>query len=295
MPITSFDYLMKRVTSGFTYRSNWNYNPSAALSIINKTYDLSFLTGLNTFPGTPLAWNPCNSSSSFAMTLPSANNISSNETLHLTHALGTLNTNAADRRGTFVLVDLQGYWANISLATTSVQNLTGTPGSDLRYANGAGCRLYMVNRNNQTGSATDITLSYTNQAGTTGRTLPYNVGTLASATNIAGCVSHSGGIVDQPRLTNYLPFSGSDTGVANVASVTMTVAATGVAALCLARPIALFPLTLRGTGIETNFITQLTSLPEVKKDACLILLYSQVSATTAVTSNFSGSLNFVWG
>lgn len=44
--------------------------------------------------------------------------------------------------GTLMLVDLQGYWPGISNNTTSAQTLVGTP--SLRYANGAGCRLYWV-------------------------------------------------------------------------------------------------------------------------------------------------------
>lgn len=135
------------------------------------------------------------------------------------------------------LVDLQGYWPGITNLATA-QTLTGTP--TLRYANGAGCRSLPAARATTGATAHNLSLSYTNQGGASGRALPVTVACIASA--IVPHIVHSG--IAANNYGPYLPLNSGDTGVQNVASVTLSAAGAGTAALLLVRPLAQIPLSI---------------------------------------------------
>jgi hypothetical protein len=321
MPITSLDHLHKRFTNNFTYKSNFIWNCGAPNTGSNlgagRTFDCFFsgtigsgtnfrgLSGENTYPATNGArtWVSCNSSSSFSIGLPPANNVASNETIHITSASAITSSSTAVP-SFFTLLDLQGYWPNVSATTLSTQNFSGTPGSTLRYANGAGCRLYLIQNEAIVGGTTPLvqTLSYTNQGGTTGRnaasafTIKIN-DTVSVARN--GCIVHAAqGTCTSNTPGMFLPLAGNDTGVQNVASITLTDTPTpptaGSMTLCLARPILQIPVIARSVFADQDFIIQLPILPEVKSDACLVLTYTNIN-TTANNTAFYGQLEFVWG
>jgi hypothetical protein len=136
-----------------------------------------------------------------------------------------------------------------------------------------------------------MSISYTNQAGTGSRAFPATVGMTASA--IAGHISHSG-----TAALNYgpfLPLANGDTGVQNVATVTFSAASgAGTGALCLARPLLTIPLVTAAVANERDLLNQLPSLPRVLDGACLVWLY-YAGAATAASTNFYGSLEYVWG
>jgi hypothetical protein len=190
--------------------------------------------------------------------------------------------------GTLTLVDLQGYWPGISNNTTSAQTLTGTP--TLRYANGAGCRLYQVQTAVAGVTAQNLALSYTDQSGNTGNTLPVTVSMTASA--IVGHVSHSG--VAANNYGPFLPLANGDSGVQNVATVTMSAANTGTFALCLAKPLAQITLGAVSLYHEKDLLNQVPSLPVIKDGACLVWLYT-AGAATAASTTFIGHTETVWG
>ena len=168
-----------------------------------------------------------------------------------------------------MLVDLQGYWPGISNNTTSAQTLLGTP--TLRYTNGAGCRLFQVQTAVAGAMAQNIACSYTDQSGNTGNTLPVTVAMTASA--IVGHVSHSGTAAN--NYGPFLPLASGDSGVQNVATVTMSAANTGTFALCLARPLATITLSVAGLMTEKDLLNQIPSPPEIKDGACLVWLYER--------------------
>ena len=188
-----------------------------------------------------------------------------------------------------MLVDLQGYWPGISTNSASAQTLSGTP--TLRYPNGAGCRLYFVQTVASGATIANISLSYTNQAGTGGRTLPATVSMTASST--VGLISHSG--IAANNYGPFLPLADGDTGIQNVASVTLSGAmGAGTGALCLARPLLTIPLITASIASERDLLNQLPSLPRVQDGACLVWLYFAGGAVGA-NSNFYGSIEYVWG
>jgi hypothetical protein len=110
---------------------------------------------------------------------------------------------------------------------------------------------------------------------------------------IVGHITHSG--VAGNNFGPFLPLDNGDTGVQNVASVTMSTASgAGAGALCLARPLLSIPLVTAAIATERDLLNQLPSLPRVYDGACLVWLY-YAGAAAAGATNFFGSLDFIWG
>jgi hypothetical protein len=292
MAIQSIDNLITALSAGQTTRYDFNKITGASAYTLGRWYDMSSLGGLpiaNAWAGTALAWTTCTESAGngtqiFGM--PHGGNVSTSKK-HLLN-MNAWATAATGVPGTLMLVDLQGYWPGISNNTTSAQTLTGTP--TLRYTNGAGCRLFQVQTAVAGATAQNIALSYTDQSGNTGNALPVTVAMTASA--IVGHISHSG--VAANNYGPFLPLASGDSGVQNVATVTMSAANTGTFALCLARPLATITLSVAGLMTEKDLLNQIPSLPEIKDGACLVWLYG-AGAATAASTTFAGGIEVVWG
>jgi len=292
MAIQSIDNLITALSAGQTTRYDFNKITGASAYTLGRWYDMSSLGGLpiaNAWAGTALAWTTCTESAGngtqiFGM--PHGGNVSTSKK-HLLD-MNAWATAATGVPGTLMLVDLQGYWPGISNNTTSAQTLTGTP--TLRYTNGAGCRLFQVQTAVAGATAQNIALSYTDQSGNTGNALPVTVAMTASA--IVGHISHSG--VAANNYGPFLPLASGDSGVQNVATVTMSAANTGTFALCLARPLATITLSVAGLMTEKDLLNQIPSLPEIKDGACLVWLYG-AGAATAASTTFAGGIEVVWG
>jgi len=292
MPFSSMDDLVNEITSGKFNRADWNKLTGAAAYTAGRWYDFSGLAGTpvaNAWAGTALAWRTCDEATGNGTQifgLPHAGNVSP-DTKHVLN-VSALTSVATGVPGQLMLVDLQGYWPGISNNSAVAQTLTGTP--SLRYANGAGCRLFWVQTAAAGGTAQNIALSYSNTVPTSGRTLPVTVAMTASG--IVGHISHSGTAAN--NYGPFLPLASGDTGVSNVASVTFSAANTGTGALCLARPLLTLPLTTVSVAAERDLVNQLPSLPRVMDGACLVWLYF-AGAATAANTNFYGGVEVGWG
>lgn len=292
MTFSSLDDLYSEITSGKFQRADINKITGGTAYTAGLWYDMSNLNGTpvsNAFAGTALNWVSCNESAGNGTQIfgiSHGGNVSP-DTKHVLN-VSALSAVATAVPGQLMLVDLQGYWPGISNNTTSSQTLVGTP--TLRYTNGAGCRLFAVQTAVAGATAQNIALSYTDQAGNTGNTLPVTTAMTASA--IVGHISHSG--VAANNYGPFLPLANGDTGVQNVASVTMSAANTGTFALCLARPLLTIPITTAGVAAERDLVNQLPSLPRVMDGACLVWLYF-AGAATAASTNFYMSTEFAWG
>lgn len=292
MAIQSIDQLVTAISAGKTTRYDFNKITGGSAYTAGRWYDFSMLGGspiANAWAGTARAWKTCdeatgNGTQIFGM--PHGGNVST-DIKHLLN-MNAWSTAATGVPGTLLLVDLQGYWPGISNNTTSAQTLTGTP--SLRYANGAGCRLYWVQTSAAGATSQNIALSYTDQSANTGNTLPVTVAMTASG--IAGHISHSG--VAANNYGPFLPLASGDSGVQNVASVTFSAANTGTGALCLARPIAQITLSVSGLMTEKDLLNQIPSLPRIYDGACLVWLWG-AGAATAASTTFAGGLETVWG
>jgi hypothetical protein len=292
MPFSSMDDLINEMTSGKFSRADWNKITGAAAYTAGRWFDMSALGGTpvaNAWAGTALAWRTCDEATGNGTQIfgiPHGGNVSP-DTKHILN-VSAVTAVATGVPAQLMLVDLQGYWPSISNNTTSAQTLTGTP--SLRYTNGAGCRLFWVQTATAGATAQNIAVSYSNTTPTSGRTLPVTVAMTASA--ITPHISHSGTAAN--NYGPFLPLANGDTGVSNVASVTMSAANTGTGALCLAKPLLTLPLTTVSVAAERDLLNQLPSLPRVMDGACLTWLYF-AGAATAASTNFYGAAEFGWG
>lgn len=288
MAFTSQDDIISEIANGKFFRSEWNKITGATAYTANRWYDFSGLSGYpvaNAWSGTALAFQNTNSSSAFSTY--TGGNVSA-DTKHLIN-MAAITGVATGVPGTLMLLDMQGYWPGISTNSLSLQTLTGTP--TLRYTNGEGCRLFTVTTVASGATAHTISLSYTDQDGTTGNALPVTVSMTASA--IVGHIAHSGSAAS--NFGPFLPLASGDYGVRNVASVTFSAASgAGTCALVLARPIAQIPLVTTSLLSERDLLNQLPSLPRIYDDACLTWIYF-AGAATAASTNFYGALETTWG
>jgi hypothetical protein len=190
--------------------------------------------------------------------------------------------------GTLTLVDMQGYYPGISNNTTAAQTLVGTP--TLRYANGAGVRAYMVQTATGGAGAQNFNMSYTNQAGTTGRTMPATVACTASS--VVSRINHSG--VAANNYGPFLPLASGDTGIRSIQTVTLSAATTGTFAMVLARPLASITLSVTGLMTEKDLLNQIPSFPVIPDGACLTWIWN-AGAATATATTLAGGVEVVWG
>lgn len=295
MGFGSLDNLMSEMTAGKTTgQVAWNKITGAAAYTAGRWYDMSSLGGTpvaNSFPGTALAWQSCTETTgngTDVFGLPHGGNVST-DTKHIINAMAVTGV-ATGVPAVLMLVDMQGYYPGINMNLNTAQTLTGTP--TLRYANGAGCRMFMVARSTTGATAHNIAYSYTNQAGTAGRTNPVTVAATASA--IVPHILHSG--TASNNYGPFLPMASGDTGIRSVQTVTLSAASgtASTAALCIVRPLLTLPLTTLGVAIERDLVNQLPSMPQVLDGACLTWLLFTGAATAAAT-NFYGSLECAWG
>lgn len=287
MSFTSLDELISEVASGKFARSDWNKITGGAAYTAGRWYDMSSLNGTptaNGFSGTALNWQTTDDSSGFG--IYHGGNVSP-DTKHVLNvsAITAVSTGVPSQ---LMLVDMQGYYPGISMNSSSVQNLVGSP--TLRYTNGVGVRAALTIRTTSGATAHNLSMTYTNSDGTGSRTLPVTVSCTASA--ITPHITHSGTAAN--NYGPFLPLASGDVGIQSVQSVQLSAASgAGTAALVLYKPILTIPLTTLGVASERDMINQIPSLPQIKDGACLTWLYF-TGAAAAANTNFYGHLEFGW-
>ena len=287
MAIQSQDNLIAALSAGKSTRYDWNKITGAIAYGAGRAYDFSQLAGLpaaNTYAGTALTWTATTDSSGFGIS--HGGNVST-DIKHLLN-MAAWTTSSTGIPGTLTLVDMQGYWPGISMNVATAQTLTGTP--TYRYTNGAGLRLFLAATAASGATAHNVSISYTNQTGTSGRALPVTVA--CTVTSVIPHIVHSGTAAN--NYGPFLPLAAGDTGIQNVANVTLSAASgSGTCALVLARPLAQITLSVNGLMTEKDLLNQIPSLPKIIDGACLTWIYL-AGAATATSSTFAGSTEFVW-
>lgn len=294
MAIQSVDQLYAAISAGQTDRQDWNKITGAAAYAAGRWYETFSLGGYppaTTFPGTALNWVSCNDATGDGTTrfgIPHGGNVSS-LIKHLS-TMSAWSTAATGVPAVLQLVDLQAYVPGINMNVNTAQTLVGTP--TLRYTNGAGLRLCLAARATTGATAHNIAVSYTNQAGTAGRTLPVTVAATASA--IVPHIVHSGTAAN--NYGPFLPMASGDTGIQSVQTVTLSVASgtASTAVLLLVKPLATIPLSIAALMTEKDFWNQLPSAPQIKDGACLGFLLG-AGAAVAASTTFAGANEVVWG
>lgn len=293
MAWTSVDDMISEISAGKFTRADWNKITGAAAYTAGRWYDLSALGGTpiaNAWAGTSLTWRACDESTGNGTQIFGIRHggdvTPDSKRLLNASALSAVATAVPSQ---LMLVDMCGYWPGISMNSSSLQSLSGTP--SLRYTNGVGVRAALVITTTSGATAHNLSMSYTDQDGNTGNTMPVTVSCTASA--ITPHITHSGTAAN--NYGPFLPLASGDYGIRNVASVQLSAASgAGTAALVLYKPIMTIPLVTASVASERDFVNQIPSLPEIKDGACLTWLYF-AGAATAANTNIYGALEMGWG
>lgn len=158
--------------------------------------------------------------------------------------------------GTLLIYDRLAHDGAFDATNTGAQTVSFTPPS--RYSDGVGNQIFLEINTLIGSTGTTVKTSYTNQAGTAGQVNPL---TAFGATGLR-----------EAQRWLPLPLAAGDTGVRNVASVTVT-ATTGTAgafSVVLAHPLMIIPSGM-GAGMVRDLIGALPSMVEIQTDACLAM------------------------
>lgn len=179
--------------------------------------------------------------------------------------------------GTLIIYDRLLHIGNLNATTITAQTVGGTL---TRYATteSVGNQIWVEIYTIIGTTATTITASYTNQAGTAGQT--------TTATAFGGT-----GLREAQRIIP-LPLAQGDTGVRAVATITVLASTltAGAFGVTIAKPLITIPCSLNGVGGIRDLISGLPSIAEVKTGACLSLVWIP-NGTTA--PQLIGSIHMV--
>jgi hypothetical protein len=172
--------------------------------------------------------------------------------------------------GVFLLYDrlfhIGGLSGSLNTAQT-VQGTTPTPALT-RNTGGVGNFAFYEIYSLIGMTAATLTMTYTNQNGTTGQTSTINIGTT--------------GFREITRAQR-IPLAAGDSGLRAVASVQLSgLSGTGTAGnfgITIAQPIAWIPVGAGGAGGWRDYTTGLPGIPSINPDACLSLLFIPSAAT----------------
>jgi hypothetical protein len=173
--------------------------------------------------------------------------------------------------GTLILYDRLLHIGGLSGTVTTAQTVGGTL---TRNTGGAGNIAFAEIYAAIGATARTITMSYTNQAGTSSRT------STAVAIGATGFLEVTRAII--------LPLQSGDSGIQAVASCTLS-ATTGTAGnfgITVAKPIAYMGIAAAGAVGWRDFITGLPGIPAIEAGACLSLLF--IPSTTTVPEFLGG-------
>ena len=302
MGFTSQDDLVNQITTNGKY-GRIDYNKTTAVAGVAGTWtDLGTATGsipASTYAGTSLTFVATDDTWSEGAVFHGGNVATA--TKHFLNAAASVFA-AAGAPWVIMCVDQVGYIpiTGTDVTGTGLRTVTMTPISNTgatvdRYANGVGLRAYFSTEVAPTAGGPNLTtFTYTNQAGTTGRTIGVTVG--FAATPVTGQVPHSGNAAT--RYAPFLPLAVGDTGIRDIESFTLSggtaYTGTGQLVLHLVYPLWQIPIPANGILTERDFVNQLPSLPRIRDGACLKFLLFQTGATTT-TSPVNVYADYGWG
>lgn len=271
------DFISEVTTGGKFWRQEFNKLTGVAFTA-GRCYDLSLSNGnpiQQLYAGTNLTFVPLDGT--IGKGIWHGGNVTP-DTKHLVN-IGLMSTVATAVPSIVELVDVLGYYPLTTNTITTAQTLINTL-SLPRYTDGAGVRAYIVAVGTMGAGTPNITMTYTNQAGVSGRTMPVTVSAVTTA--VQGHIVHS-----DPSAGKYFPFlplAAGDTGIRSVQSIQLSATMTsGSMALVLCKPLTSLPLTTAGVMAERNLMTQLPSLPRIIDGANLNMLFFTAAATAANT------------
>jgi len=298
MGFSSMDDLINETTTNGKFRRiDWNKNflPTTAATagewhcLVNGGGNPAAATIYNT--GTNLAFQSVSDTTTTAGGIQHGGNVST-DTKHILNA-SAFTASATVAPGVLMLVDMLGFYRVTSTTTITAQTLDNTV-TIPRYTTGAGVQAFMF-ANNATplGAATpNLSINYTNQAGTAGRATPTTlpIGKTAAAN---GLILYSG--TGSGKYGPFMPLQGGDSGIRSIQSVTISASyVSGEFSIALCKPLLTLPITTLGVASERDLVNQMPSLPQIVDGACLVWLWYS-GAATPTNSAFFGHIDVAWG
>ena len=193
----------------------------------------------------------------------------------LTFLGGRFNTSSFGAGG-MLLVDLLNVSGGLNGTLTTAQTTNLPTAALTRYTSGEGVMAGIVVYTTVGTTATTVTISYTNSAGTSGRT--------STAISIGNTGFREAGVLLP------IPLQAGDTGVESIESVTVT-ATTGTAGnfgVCMFKPLAMISLESATGAMPLDSVSTgciIGSLAEIDPDACLA-----ISAFSAISTSLTGAV-----
>lgn len=194
----------------------------------------------------------------------------------LTFLGARINTSTVGAGGA-ILMDLLNVNGGLSGIVTGSAQTTNLPTAALtRYTSGEGVMAGIVIYTLVGATATTVSISYTNSAGTSGRT--------STATTFGGTGFR------EVAILIPIPLQAGDTGVRSIESVTVT-ATTGTAGnfgVCMFKPLAMISLESATGAMPLDAVSTgciIGSLCEIDQNACLA-----ISAFTTISTSMTGAV-----
>lgn len=180
--------------------------------------------------------------------------------------------------GTLMLVDRLLDYGNISNASASPQS-TIASGVLTRYTTGAGVEMFLETTAALGATAATCTITYTNQAGTAGRTTTFTM----DVSTVVGGIPQAHGF--------FVPLQSGDYGVRSVQTIQFSAAnTTGVCNLVLCMPITMIPVREANTYTERDMVLTSPKLFQIQDDAALQFLLQNATTTSG---NIQGMISAV--
>lgn len=280
-------------TNGKFYRTDWQKSTFATTahtaglwySLMRGGGNPAADTILGT--GTNLAFQALSDTVATASGIPHGGNVGGYKVL-LSAAAQTAAATTAPC--VLMLVDMLGFYPITTVTTTGAQTLNNTVTLP-RYTDGAGVQAFLTPSTVMGAATPNITLNYTNSAGTAGKATPATLpigNTAAAVTSIV----HSG--TGTGKYGPFIPLAAGDAGIRSVQSINLSASyVSGVLNLVLCKPIMTLPITTLGVTAERDLVNQFASMPRIYDGACLNWLML-AGAATPVAAPLSGHLEFGW-
>lgn len=186
-----------------------------------------------------------------------------------------------------ILADYLLYYPFIDMDSTDEQLFTNAVPLP-RYSDGKGVRAFLVAQGNYIGGQSFI-INYTNEKGVSGRISRVNTTNVAT---FQGCILSAG---TETVLTSapFITLEGNDQGIRSVESITFIASNGGIAALVLAKPLAVNYIRESISPAEKDFLTEGAVLPEIKNGAFLGIISRALG--NVQSSPWHGHIETIWG
>lgn len=202
-------------------------------------------------------------------------NPTSPATKHLINAGATSVT--AGSTGSLIVLDRLLAYGNINANVNTAQNLTNTA-SLTRYQGGTGTVMFLEVVTALGATASNVTVTHTNQDGVSSRSTGAQAMVVSSVANRV------------PNTFLYLPLQAGDVGVRSVQTIQFSAAmAAGVVNLVIAKPLFTIPLTAVGVRNNVDLALQFSLLPKLENNHALQFIFMAPTASTLPI--FVGDIN----